>query len=278
MAKQYTIKEKQAAIARVQAGEPRGKVGAELSINPKTLGSWMRRAPAPAGTADAPGEAGTADGRAGENAPYSAEYGRWLDRLRASQARVSERVIAAFVEFGNELIEAKKSVPHGEWYPLLDELGIDHTKAERLMNIAAHPYLSNPAHAQDLPPAYTSLAELARLNPDQVEQAVQDGEVTKESERAHVVVTVNKRLGELPPEATPKKAKVGKRNSSRGIMSRFQDIRDTTYNEIDEYLEKFPSRRDDLLHLLEAASDRCLGIRQRLEDWTGEVKPRAANG
>jgi hypothetical protein len=62
------------------------------------------------------------------------------------------------------LIEAKGKVEHGDWLKLVEELPFGERRAQRLMEIARHPILSNPTHGSFLPPSWRTLYELSRLD------------------------------------------------------------------------------------------------------------------
>jgi transposase-like protein len=260
----YSPEEKAAAIARVRGGEKEAEVARDLGMSRGTLNSWLRHEVASAGTAAVLDSVEfVAAKAAGE--PRSEAYGIWLPRLRASRARLGKKVVAAFVEFGNDLIAAKKSVVHGEWYPLLEELGIDPTKAERMMNIAAHPWIADPSHAQDLPADYTSLAEIARLDPDQCDEAHAAGEIHPEARREDVTVLVRKRLDELPPDPGERKPGRPRKKGTRSLQHRLRLIIDTTDEEIPEFIKMFPTMYDELFSLIEMARDRLIGLAAVME-------------
>ena len=85
--------------------------------------------------------------------------GIWLERISATWRKSVE----AIVETGRLLVEAKAAVSHGEWGDLIEQLPFSHRTANYLMQIAAHPVLSNSQTSASLPATWTALAELARI-------------------------------------------------------------------------------------------------------------------
>ena len=79
---------------------------------------------------------------------------------------------------GRNLIAAKADVGHGEWLPMLKEIGINDQVARQLMSIGGNPALSNPSNCLDLPTAARALYELSRLDPEVIEEGIANGDVT----------------------------------------------------------------------------------------------------
>lgn len=97
----------------------------------------------------------------------------WAHRIRPNLDKAAESMIAA----GRDLLEAKASVAHGEWLPLLDELGLNERAARRLMAIAKNPAISNRTTLSDLPAGGSILAELASVDPVILEEAIESGDI-----------------------------------------------------------------------------------------------------
>jgi hypothetical protein len=98
----------------------------------------------------------------------------------------------AVVETGQALIDAKAALPFGQWARMVEsDLPFSESTAQRLMGIAGHAVLSNPAHARVLPNAWTTLAELSRIEPERLERFIAAGEVGPETERADATRLVN---------------------------------------------------------------------------------------
>ena len=103
----------------------------------------------------------------------------WADKIRPHITGAVEHIIAA----GRELLAAKGSLPHGQFGPLLAELDITARTAQRFMEIARHPVISNPTHASHLPTAWTVLFELTKVPADVLEDAISTGVVSPATTR-----------------------------------------------------------------------------------------------
>ena len=100
----------------------------------------------------------------------------WAEVIKGDLGRAVEGIVSA----GRNLIAAKADVAHGEWLPMLKEIGISDVWANKLMRIGANPALSNPNHGSDLPHAIKALFELSRLDPEDIESGVETGAITPE--------------------------------------------------------------------------------------------------
>jgi MT-A70/Protein of unknown function (DUF3102) len=73
--------------------------------------------------------------------------------------------VRSIIETGTWIARAKASLPHGDFGAMIKtQLPFKETTAQRLMAIAADTRLSNPAHAQHLPPHWGTLYELSKLD------------------------------------------------------------------------------------------------------------------
>ena len=97
----------------------------------------------------------------------------WADIIRADLGRAVEGIVSA----GKHLIAAKADVQHGEWLPLLQEVGIDQSTARRLMSIGGNPAIANRGSCHDFPAALRSLYELSRLAPEVIESGIEHGDI-----------------------------------------------------------------------------------------------------
>ena len=97
----------------------------------------------------------------------------WAEVIRADLGRAVEGIVSA----GKHLIAAKADVQHGEWLPLLREVGIDQSTARRLMSIGGNPAIANRGSCHDFPAALRSLYELSRLAPDAIESGIEHGDI-----------------------------------------------------------------------------------------------------
>lgn len=104
----------------------------------------------------------------------------WAALVRADLGQA----VAGFIAAGRHLIEAKQQIQHGGWESWVKlDVGISANTALRLMTIARHPALANPAHAQDLPASWYTLYELSQLDPPLLDAAIQAHRVHPELER-----------------------------------------------------------------------------------------------
>lgn len=104
----------------------------------------------------------------------------WADRIRPHLARAVEGIVAA----GRELAEAKEALPHGQFGPLLDELGMSARMAQRYMRAAAHPILGDATRVTHLPAAIGTLDALARWDDDDLVAALDAGDIGPATTRA----------------------------------------------------------------------------------------------
>lgn len=116
---------------------------------------------------------GTILAQYGDGQPY--DRIRYVDRCRYHMARSAEEAL----EVGRCLIVMKECEGHGDWLPLLQEIGVDQSVARRMMQAAAR--LSNRALTHDLIEAAkskTKLFELMVLDDGELE-ALNDGETVR---------------------------------------------------------------------------------------------------
>jgi hypothetical protein len=111
--------------------------------------------------------------------PDSDSIAMWADRIRSHMARTVEAIVAT----GRELVDAKAAVGHGNWLPLLQEVGISARTAQMFMLVANSP-LANACHARILPPGdVTALYTLAGLPGEVIEKHIADGKITPDTSR-----------------------------------------------------------------------------------------------
>jgi len=91
----------------------------------------------------------------GDGLPY--ERLRYVDKCRYHMARSAEEAL----EVGRCLIVMKECEGHGDWLPLLEDVGIERTAAARLMQVAVK--FSNVATSQHLIDAAKSKSKLLEL-------------------------------------------------------------------------------------------------------------------
>lgn len=109
----------------------------------------------------------------GDGATY--DRGHYLEKARYHMARSAE----AALEVGRCLVVMKECEGHGNWLPLLDEVGIGADMAQRMMKVAVR--FSNTAltrHLVDAAQSKTKLIELLVLDDDEM-AALNDGETVR---------------------------------------------------------------------------------------------------
>jgi hypothetical protein len=96
--------------------------------------------------------------------------------------------VAGIIETGQLLLKAKKELSgSGKFLKLFDktvgDLPFCEDTAQRLMQIARHPVLSDAEHVRHLPPHWGTLAVLSRATPKQVKKWIMDGTVNVDTDR-----------------------------------------------------------------------------------------------
>jgi hypothetical protein len=86
-----------------------------------------------------------------------------------------------------------------------DDLPFGDRTAQRLMEIARNPVLSNPTYRSLLPPSWRTLAELTRLPVPVLQQAIDDGKISPDTEQHHAFqlgraagTPITQRIGQFP--------------------------------------------------------------------------------
>lgn len=125
----------------------------------------------------------------------------WIQLLRGDSDRFElsmRRSLAAAVRLGKRLLQARDSVPHGEFGRLFAEhenrvpqaLTFSSSWARKLMTIASHPVIEaeaaapNRDHEHVLPADVNTVYLLARLPVAELEDAITNGQVTPTMRRA----------------------------------------------------------------------------------------------
>lgn len=93
----------------------------------------------------------------------------WCARVASSVA------VEGIVSAGKHLIAAKADVQHGEWLPLLEQIGIIDGYARKLMS-TGHGF-PNRSSWNDLPGGVAALYELSRLAPEAIESGIEHGDI-----------------------------------------------------------------------------------------------------
>ncbi|MGI9382641.1 MAG: hypothetical protein ACR2PO_05765 [Methyloligellaceae bacterium] len=103
-------------------------------------------------------------------------------------AALWEKSKGAVIETGHALIRAKAALKPGIFLEMIEQdLPFSTRSAQRFMKIASDPRLSDPAHAQFLPPAWTALYELIKLSDEEFAQALNSGHINPNMTRNDVV-------------------------------------------------------------------------------------------
>jgi ParB family chromosome partitioning protein len=115
-----------------------------------------------------------------------------------------QKTVAGYIETGRRLIDAKANLDHGEWLPLLADVRLSATTAEKFMVIARNQSITNSANLPNLPASYTTLYALTKLPPDEFERRIIDGTIHPDMRGVdvHVKGTLGTGLDEwwTPPE------------------------------------------------------------------------------
>jgi Protein of unknown function (DUF3102) len=102
--------------------------------------------------------------------------------------------VTAAIKVGRLLLEAKSQLRHGQWIDMVEaHLPFDMRTAERFMAIAENPILTNATHVSVLPPAWSTLYELSRLDSETLEAKIADGTINAGMERKDVAALKNPR-------------------------------------------------------------------------------------
>jgi hypothetical protein len=106
----------------------------------------------------------------------TAERTQWATRIWA----VWQKSVDNIIETGR-LLHAAKADPkmqHGEWGTMVEsDLPFNRHTAHKLMQIAGDKRLTNVSPGKHLPPSWTTLYELTRLDDDTLERKLRDGTI-----------------------------------------------------------------------------------------------------
>lgn len=103
----------------------------------------------------------------------------WADAINTEWRKTIEGILGA----GALLVQAKESLPHGEWGKLWEcerPLTFGDRAAQYLMSVSRNDALANPNFSSFLPPSYRTLSHLARLPADVLEDRINSGDVHPE--------------------------------------------------------------------------------------------------
>jgi hypothetical protein len=112
---------------------------------------------------------------------YDPDY--WARVISDSMRRTVEGII----ETGNRFKKAKDNLHHGQFTAMVEQkLNMTVRMAERYMAAAKHPILSNPTHASLLPAAVDTLASMASIPDNVLQQKLADGTITPKLRRKDI--------------------------------------------------------------------------------------------
>lgn len=96
--------------------------------------------------------------------------------------------VAAIIRTGDLLAQAKAALPHGEFTAMVEDgLSLNIRTAQKFMAIAADPRLADAAIEPRLPPTWTTLYELSRLDDDTFHARLDDGTIRPDMERGEAI-------------------------------------------------------------------------------------------
>lgn len=99
--------------------------------------------------------------------------------------------VAAIIQTGQLLNSAKAALPHGEFVAMITaDLPFGPRTAQRLMAIAGDERLADLTRASLLPPSWTTLYELTKLDDDQFREALDNGLIRPDLERSEITQKV----------------------------------------------------------------------------------------
>ena len=103
--------------------------------------------------------------------------------------------LAAILECGNLLRQAKDRLAHGEFQNMIErDLPFGPRTAQRLMALAAHPCITNATYASHLPGSWDTLYELTKLSDAAFGERVADGSIHPEMSKREAAA-LRARLG-----------------------------------------------------------------------------------
>jgi hypothetical protein len=113
------------------------------------------------------------------------ERSAWIMRIDG----VWQQSVAAIIETGRLLAEAKASLPHGEFGKMITgELPFSARTAQRLMSIAADERLRHSV--SHLPPSWGTLYELTKLDDEQFGARLSDGTINPDMDRRDIATEI----------------------------------------------------------------------------------------
>jgi hypothetical protein len=113
----------------------------------------------------------------------------WAKQIRT----IWQATAQSFIKIGQLLIDAKKDLGYGKFGQMVaNDLPFGSSEADRLMKIARDKRLTNPAHAQYLPPSSYHLYRLTFLSNAEFAAGIADGTIKPDMERRTIEAVVTK--------------------------------------------------------------------------------------
>src|SRR5271165_4768478 len=106
----------------------------------------------------------------------TAERTQWAGRISAAW----QKSVDSIIETGRLLLAAKADpkMQHGEWGTMVEsDLPFNRHTAHKLMQIAGDKRLTNVSQGKHLPPSWTTLYELTKLDDATFDQKLRDGSI-----------------------------------------------------------------------------------------------------
>jgi hypothetical protein len=169
--KKYIPEQKEAALARLRAGEPEQKVADALGIPRGTISAWRRRETK--STAALVESEGPVEGEIVDEPPTTTEL--W-ERARAGLAKTAQGII----ETGEALIALRDLIDRGKWQASVErELAITVRTAEYYIAVAESEGIKEAKRVSPylLPGSLRAMAVLSRTTKDEMQYMVSHGEI-----------------------------------------------------------------------------------------------------
>jgi hypothetical protein len=115
----------------------------------------------------------------------TAERTQWAARISAAW----QKSVDSIIKTGRLLLAAKADpkMLHGEWGAMVEsDLPFNRHTAHKLMQIAGDKRLTNVSQGKHLPPSWTTLYELTKLDDATFDQKLRDGSINPEMRRKDV--------------------------------------------------------------------------------------------
>ena len=104
------------------------------------------------------------------------ERTQWAGHIAAAW----QKSVDSIIETGRLLLAAKADpkMQHGEWGTMVEsDLSFNRHTAHKLMQIAGDKRLTNVSQGKHLPPSWTTLYELTKLDDDTLKRKLRDGTI-----------------------------------------------------------------------------------------------------